>query len=256
MKDTDPLCSSWTRNRFLAIIGALFALQLSLIFLFGEHSRPQPVLSAPSMRFRALETSVNEDDLLRQFFVGDPAVFSLPNQHGFSGRGWLNQRPLEYQAESQLEPPQWLRLDTSLLGANFPLPQPGAEPILAKLAAQQARHEDPPPDVLAPEIIPAQSVFRLEGGLGDRLLGPGPSLQSQPSEKWLTNSVVQIAVNPAGEVMAARLEESCGLAEADADAVAKSRALRFRPSPSDGTKWGRAIFQWQTTQPVGPSPPK
>jgi len=256
MKDAPHLCSSWTRGRFLAIIGVLFALQASLIFLFGERSRPQPILSAPSIRFRALETSFNEDDLLRQFFVGDPAVFSLPSPHGFSGRGWLNQRPLEYQPESQLEPPKWLLLDTSLLGTNFPVPQPGTEPIPANLAAQQARHEDPPPDFLAPEIIPTQSVFRLDVGLGERLLGAGPSLRSQPSEKLLTNSVVQIAVDPAGEVIAARLEESCGLPEADADAVAKSRALRFRPAPSAGTKWGEAIFQWQTTEPVGAVPPK
>jgi TonB family protein len=256
MKNAIQPWASWTRGRFLGVMGVLFVLQAGLIFLFGERSRPQPLLSAPPIHFRALEAAVNEDDLLRQFFVGDPSVFSLPNPRGFSGRAWLNQRPLEYQPENQLEPPKWLPLDTARLGTHFPVPQPGFELIPAGLAEQQARHEEPPPDFLTPEIIPRQSVFRLEGGLADRLLGAGPSLRAQPSEKLLTNSWVQIAVDPAGEVIAARLDASCGLTEADAEAVAKARALRFRPAPSAGTQWGEAIFQWQTMEPAAAGPPK
>jgi len=248
--------ASWTRGRFLGVMGALFALQAGLIVLFGQRSRPQPLPSAPPVHFRALDSALKEDDLLRQYFVGDPAVFSLLNSHGFSGRGWLGQRPAEYQPENQLEPPKWLPLDTARLGTHFPVPQAGSELVPPSLAEQRGRHEEPPPDFLTPEIIPTQSVFRLADGLSDRLLGAGPSLRPQPSEKLLTNSVVQIAVDPAGEVMAARLEVSCGLPEADADAVAKARALRFRPAPSAGTKWGEAIFQWQTIEPVAARPPK
>ena len=239
-------------------MGALFVLQAALIVLFGQRSRPQPqpLFSAPTIHFRALDTAVEEDDLLREHFVADPAVFSLPNSHGFSGRGWLDQRPLEYRPENQLEPAKWLSLDATLLGTNFPVSQAGSGPVPSGLAEQQARHEEPPPDFLAPEIIPTQSVFRLTGGPSDRLLGAGPSLRPQASEKLLTNSVVQIAVDPAGEVIAARLESSCGLPGADADAVAKARALRFRPAPSAGTEWGEAIFQWQTIEPAAAGPPK
>jgi hypothetical protein len=269
---------SWTRGRFLGTVGVLFILQAGLIFLLGDRSRPMPPLSAPSIHFRALGASVSEDQLLRQFFVGDPAVFPLPNPHGFSGRGWLNGRPLAHQDEIQLEPPIWLDLDTARLGTNFPvlpssysgfvlslvaglginfpvLPS-GSEPILPVLAEKQSRREEPLPVFLTPEIMPKQSVFRLEGGLGHRLLGARPALRAWPSEKVLTNSVVQIAVNPLGEVVAARLDASCGLAGADADAVAQASALRFRPSPSAGTRWGEAIFQWQTTEQAGAGPPK
>jgi hypothetical protein len=248
--------SSWTRRRFLGAIGSLFVLQAGLILLFGERSRPRPALSAPSVRICALDASVNEDELLRQFFVGDPAVFCLPSHHGFSGRGWLDQRPLEYQSENQLEPPQWLPLDAKLLGANFPAPQAGSETMLTGLAEPQARREDPLPDFLTPEILPTQSVFHLEGGLKERLLGAGPSLGAQPSEKLLTNSIVQIAVDPAGEVVSARLDAFCGSPAADAEAVAKARALRFRPIRKAGTQWGEAVFQWHTIEPVAASPPK
>jgi TonB family protein len=256
MKNALKQESSWTRRRFLWVICALFVLQAGLILLFGERSRPQPPWSAPSIRFRALGASLNEDQLLRQFFVGDPAVFALLNRHGFSGRGWLNQRPLEYQSENQLEPPDLLPLSTALLGTHFPTFKTDFQAVPAGLADQQSRIEEPTPDFLPPEIITTQSVFRLEGGLNDRLLGAGPALRVQPSEKLLTNSMVQIAVDPAGEVVAARLDASCGSPEADAEAVAKARALRFRPAPSAATQWGEAVFQWQTTEPAGADPPK
>jgi hypothetical protein len=248
--------SSWTRGRFLGVAGVLFVLQVGLLFLFGSRSSPQTLLPPPSVHFRSLGAAVDEAQLMRDYFVGDPAVFPLPNQHGFSGRGWLNQQPLRYQSEIQLEPPAWLTLDTSRLGTNFPALPSGDESILRGLADQLARREEPLPAFLAPENIATQSIFRLEDGLSDRLLGGVPVLGAWPSPQLLTNSTVQIAVDHFGEVVAARLVGRSGLGEADTDALAKARALRFRPSPSSETIWGEAVFQWQTTEPAGADPPK
>jgi hypothetical protein len=203
-----------------------------------------------------LGASVTEDQLMRQYFVGDPAVFPLPNPHGFSGRGWMDQQPLAYQPESQLEPPGWLLLNTARLGTNFPILPQSSEPILLDLAQQRARREEPLPLFLAPEMIATQSVFRLEGGLSDRLLGAAPVLISWPSAQLLTNSTVQIAVNPSGDVVAARLNARSGWEAADADALAKARALRFRPSSSAVLQWGEAVFQWQTIELAGAGPLK
>jgi len=244
--------SSWTRERFIALAGVLFALQAGLLLLFGDHSRPTPPAPAPSSRFHALGASVDEQQLLQLFFVGDPAVFPLPNPHGFSGRAWLEQGPPAYQSEIQLEPPVWRNLDTARLGTNFPAPLPGLAALPSDLAEQQTLHVEALPEFLAPEIIPAQSVFRLEGEL-ERSLLEGPP----PLRVWtnlLSNSVVEIAVDPSGGVLAARLAARCGWAEADADAVAKARALRFAPSPAARTRWGRAIFQWRTAEPATASP--
>jgi hypothetical protein len=255
MKNAAKPCSSWTRGRFLGVAGVLLVLQASLIFLFGNRSFPRPPSSAPSIRVRALGASFRGDELARQFFAADPAVFLLPNHHGFSGRGWLDQRPMEYTNEIQLEPSNCLDFATAArLGTNVPSLPDGFEAIPAALAAQPARHEEPLPGFLAPEIISFQSVFRLEGSLRDRLWGAEPVLRAWPSAKILTNSSVQIAVNPAGEVVATRLDERCGLAEADAMAVAHTRALRFRPAPSTATQWGEAVFQWQTTEPAAAGP--
>ena len=111
------------------------------------------------------------------------------------------------------------------------------------------------PVFLVPAVIPTQSIFRLEGGLNDRLLG-APSLRSWPSEKLLKKSVVQIAVDPMGEVVAVKLDASSDSAEADAEALSLARALRFRPSMSAGTQWCNAIFLWQTSEPAGSGPQK
>jgi hypothetical protein len=161
-----------------------------------------------------------------------------------------------YQTEQHLEPPVWLNLDAVLLGTQLLTVPSGAESILSGLAGQRAWRAEPLPVFLAPEMMPTQSVFRLEGSLAERLLGGPPALRVWTNSHILTHSTVQIAVDPAGEVIATRLDARCGLADADADAVAKARALRFRPSPSAGTRWGEAVFEWQTTEPPGAGPPK
>ncbi|HEY3862577.1 MAG TPA: hypothetical protein VGO59_11890 [Verrucomicrobiae bacterium] len=247
---------SWTRKRFLGWAAVLFAFQAGLIFLFGDRARPRPRKPPPVIRFHALQNSVDESELLRRFFVGDPAVFALPNHHDFSGRAWMDQRPLAYVPENQFEPPQWLSFAASLMGARFPFPAVSNEAMPAELSRQPEQREELPPAFLPPEIIPSRSVFRLEGALGGRLLGGGPSLKAQPSDKILKASAVQIAVGATGEVMAARLDSTCGSSEADANAVARALGLRFRPAPSAGTQWGEAIFQWQTAEPPVTSPPK
>jgi hypothetical protein len=107
------------------------------------------------------------------------------------------------------------------------------------------------PVFLSPQIVPTQSVFRIEGELKSRLVGPLPALRAWPSSstKLLANTVVQIAVNRTGDILTARLQNRCGSPDADADALAKAWALRFRPSPDAAIQWSEAVFQWQTTFP-------
>jgi len=59
MKSAIQECLPWTRGRFLWMAGALFILQAGLIFLFGDRSRPQSALGAPSVCFRDLGASAS-----------------------------------------------------------------------------------------------------------------------------------------------------------------------------------------------------
>jgi hypothetical protein len=238
----------------LAVAGVFFALQAGLIFLFGDRSPPLPPPPALSTRVRWLGASGSELRLLQWLFVGDPAVFPLPGPHGFSGRAWLTQRPPSYHSQVQLEPPSWLNLDPARLGTSFPAPPLGFPAISSDLAEQQSLRVEPPPAFLPPEIVPTQSVFRLQGELAGSLLGLPPQLCARTNLLLLRNSVVQIAVDPAGAVLAAHLDTRCGSADADADAVAIARQLRFAPSSAGRTRWGQAVFQWQTTEPPPAAP--
>jgi hypothetical protein len=248
MKSAAEPYSSWPRSRFLGVMGVLFALQAGLLFLLGNHSIPRATPSTAPMGVRSLGASFSDEDLWRQFFVGDPAAFPLANHEGFSGRAWLDYSPLEPPAETQLEAANPLGLDPSRLGTNFPVLPATSEPIPAAPLEEMARHQEPMPMFLTPEILAPHSGFRLTDGLRDRLLGAEPVLPEWPSAKALTYSSVQIAVGPTGEVVATRLDANCGLAEADTEAVVMARSLRFRPAPSEGTQWGEAVFQWQTSE--------
>jgi hypothetical protein len=254
MKEPPKSNSVWTRGRFFMIVAALFALQIGLIALFG--ARVSASLPAPSLptRFRAIRSVMSQEELMRFFFVSDPAVFPLPSGHGFSGRAWMNQPPAQYQAAQQLDAPLWLALDSSKLGAGSALLSETEGPAPLKFSARQNPRLEPLPVFLSPQIVPTQSVFRIEGELAKRFLGPAPLLHAwpSPSTKLLTNTVVQIAANRTGDILTARLMTRCGSPDADADALAKAWSLRFRASADGRIQWAQAVFDWQTTFPVAP----
>jgi TonB family protein len=65
--------------------------------------------------------------------------------------------------------------------------------------------------------------------------------------------VVQIAVDSAGQVVAARLLERSGSADVDAMALYLTRQLRFRPVSAEPRVWANAVFAWQTAEPTNAS---
>ncbi|MGA2748800.1 MAG: energy transducer TonB [Verrucomicrobiota bacterium] len=257
MSPAPRVISGWTRSRFLAVVGVLFVLQVGLIMLFGGRKPPSLQATAPSIRFRALSGPVTEQELLRLFFAGDPAVFPGPGPHGFSSRAWMDQRPEQYQPSNPLEPPSWLALNPARLATNFIALPAGSEPFPLGLAEQRTAQVEPLPAFLPPERIRAGSEFHIEGALGERLLSQPPLLTAWPSAQVLASSVVEIAVNPAGDVIAARLLLRSGSPDADKDALAKTRALRFRPSTAaPAITWCRAVFDWQTVELPAAAPQK
>jgi hypothetical protein len=66
----------------------------------------------------------------------------------------------------------------------------------------------------------------------------------------LSNSVVDVAVNGAGYVVACRLAAPSDSKEADHAALEKAKLLKFRPLNAVGTIWGQAIFEWATSEPA------
>jgi hypothetical protein len=77
------------------------------------------------------------------------------------------------------------------------------------------------------------------------------------SNSLLSNSVVQFAVNRAGQVVSAVLLSGSGLKEADDSALTNVNVLRFRPSGTAASdfEWGTATFYWKSVAPPPPQKP-
>jgi len=240
--------------------------------LFNDRSQPRPPPSSPSSTFvpwprRSVKINCCAS-FLRAIRRCCPcrtlAVFLA--EAGWTKAHWLTRTQFNWKSRYGWSRPSLSGVPTSLsrfvsgmisnFGTDFLGNPSGTGSIPSERVEQPPSREDPWPVFLAPEVSPARSILRLQGGLIDRLLGGLPALQNWPGESLLTNSVVQIAVSPLGEVMAARLVTSCGLAEADSEAVNTARTLRFRAERSAGTKWGDAIFQWHMIEPAAVGPAK
>jgi TonB family protein len=235
---------------------AFFALQVALLMFFAEHPGSGKVPPPLATHFFALETPLREEQLLSMFFVGDPSTFARPGRHGFSSEAWLSQSPPEYHPSNRLEAPMWLSLDVSTLG-HVSVPDLGRalEPLFLDLSGQEASALEPLPVFLPSPFVPTQSVLRLQGNLRLRLANP-VSLPPQPSAQLLTNSVVELAIDRAGRVLAHRLQARSGSAAADEAALGVAKSLRFRPSAEAGAAWGEAVFEWHTIQNTNAAPPK
>jgi len=240
--------SQWTRGRFLSVAGVVFALQAGLILLFAERDHSVSHMAPAPGHFRLLGTAMTQDQLSKRFFAIDPTVFPLPSQHGFSERAWL--RLKQYEVPAETEARAWLTNDPALLGTNFPLNR--SKSLLPfGLADHDGADLEPWPAFLAPEPFKTQSRLEVRGELTERQLNTPTQLRAWPAgpnAQLLSDSVVQIAVDSAGRVVAARLLARSGSVDADTNALAEARRLRFWPVPSPTPVWGKAVFAWQTLE--------
>jgi len=240
--------AGWTRGRFWRVAGILCVVQAGLILLFSERGRLAPVALPTPGDFHLLAGSLDGDQLSKTFFALDPTVFPLPSLHGFSERGWLRLPDSDADSLSEAEPPAWLILDGAGLGTNFPTLN-AAKPLLPFALGDQPSPElDPWPASLSLETVRTQSLFEIHGPLADRQLNAPAVLPPWTNTQLLSNSVVQFAVDSAGQVIAARLFGRSGSADADNDALAKARSLRFKPVSAPTPVWSMAVIKWQTVQ--------
>lgn len=246
--------AGWPRSRFWGIVGIIFVLQTGMLLLFGEHDHKARPAKQSGAGFHLLSAPLTADQLSKIFFALDPTVFPLPGAHGFSERAWLNAPAPVFEMPSQTEGPAWLAIKTNQLGAHFAqLPQ-SKTGVPFGLNVPSSAEMEPWPISLRPEKFRSQSLFELSAGLRERQLNAPSTLPPRANLLLLSNSVVQIAVDSAGQVIAARLIGRSGSVEADNSAVEEAQNLRFRPAPASAPVWGDAIFEWQTLAPSNGAP--
>jgi len=256
MTETVALTKPCYRASFWLAVGFVFVLQLAAVFL-ADKPRALPAAPATVGDSGFVLGSARSPELAA---LEDPTLLVLANVHGFSGRVWMPARPLSYEPRAWTEPVQWLLPVTSDFFETFTqyvqdnmntgYQAPLSEPTLTY----------PPNPVFLDAPVP--SSLRIEGELaGRRLLNPEPL---PAVSEALTNSVVQVVVDPRGYVYSAVPTVRSGSTNDDL-AVRIAYSKRFEPIEVSGPNrstiapapmmTGTLIFEWrpaapETAQPV------
>ena len=243
----------WSWRRWLTFIALVFAVQVALIFAFGERKpiSPRAVTNVPVLKLTA--------DSGEWLALNDPTLFALPNREGFAGPAWLEPPRVEFHRLEWTEPPRWLPLPVGELGATF------SQFMQTNRFTTFQFELKPPPQFTAP-VVPVEpslaktSTLRIEGGLTRRRLLTPMKLPSWPYADVLAPSKVQVLVNAAGNVVSAvllppdnPLETAGHYDAADQRALELARADRF--APSSNLTIGRLVFDWHSVAPVATNAP-
>ncbi len=247
---------AWTGRFRLSIAFIIFLTQLALIFWLGTVTPIQPRKPARAPGLRLLTSG---SELLA---LQDASLFALPHQKGFSGSAWLQMPRPDYQPVDWSEPERWLALAPADLGTPLRLFVETNALVPAMMLASWAPSPGVPPGsgVDLPRTVSGARVqgssLRLAGSLGD--------LPAWPHNDLLTNTVVQVMVDPLGRPVSFTLLSGSGSKAADQFALDRARSARFVPEPgAEGPqaappiatlRFGRIIFEWQTLPDTNTSP--
>jgi TonB family protein len=232
----------WSRTRLLTVIVLVAGLQVALIFSFGEKKRilPRPVVNIPTLKLA--------ENISEQLELDDPTLFVLPNPKDFASAYWLRIHSNPAPDFRWTEPPRWLPISTKGLGTalgqlmhtNLFQNSPFNFPPVAELST---------PTVLEEPAPVQNSTMRITGELVRRLLPSNNiSLTNFPYADVLAPCVVQVLVDPAGDVVSTVLLKSSSYKDADDKALELARALRFTPAAN--LTLGCVILNWHTVPPT------
>ncbi len=241
--DVACLEQGWHRRKFSMVLVSVFVVQLGLLLFFGKKTPAQPVDVASTTAFSMLIQNASPE-MLDALLVTDPTLFVVPNHDSFSGAAWMKHRLVDYSPAEWSEPPSWLTLpQEKLTRALQDFVQANQKPLLP--VAQKKAPLEPSP-LLTDGLTQAKPRITLEGEIAARFVGQLPELNAWQGTEPLDRSIVQIAVNEAGQVLSAKLLSRSGMVSADQNALRLAAGLRFAPVPVSSVVWGRVIFPWRT----------
>jgi hypothetical protein len=248
LEPVSPLKKSWSGTRWVVVLLVAFAAHVGFIIAFAEKkpATPLPVTKVPK-----LTLADNSDELLA---LRNPTLFALPQQRDFPAVSGLKTNEVKSPSFRWTEPPRWLPLSETRLGAAV------SEFLQTNSFAKLTLDFKPAPQLSAPSLplepaLAQNSTMHIEGELAQRQLPSEISLTNWPYPDVLAPCVVQVLVNPAGDVISAVvLPSEDGLAAgahydaADQRALELARSLRFQPAPQPTV--GKIIFNWHTVSPA------
>jgi hypothetical protein len=234
----------WPRKRVVFLVVIAIAIQVSFIFVFGE-KKYKPVRTVSNIP--QLQVTDSSSELI---VLDDPALFALPHANDFASAIWLKTPAMKQPSFRWTEAPRWLPLAAESLGTTF------ARFMATNRFVEFQPNFKPEPQFagsLSPveSALPKNSTVQIPGDLAQRRLLRPLDLPSLPYNDVIAPSIVQVLVNPVGNVVSAVLlpsennfEAAGRLDTADQHALEFARAARFAPAPR--LTVGKIIFNWHT----------
>jgi TonB family protein len=176
-----------------------------------------------------------------------PTGFALADPKGFSGAAERLRPGQAYTIETFKAAPRWLGMDPSAQRLGQAAPLAAIPPKAERLPVPAMPLASKP----AP-LVSASTVVATGAALGGRALLKIATVPP-PVGEVLPASVVEVGVNPWGQVIVARLIGSSGSPTVDQAAVAAARGALFSPLPGrlkaaesalTELQWGRLNFNW------------
>jgi TonB family protein len=247
----------WSRGKFLLLVAVVLVGQVVLVALLAARIHPPSPPSASHAVFTALPSALNGETLAKYVFAIDPTVFPFSSPHGFEDRAWDRLPKQEVRLPRRSQPPAFLEFAARPSTPNLAYPERALPKIPFELAGRFGPDLEDEAVGSGEEVGRKKSFFGIAGESVSNLLVPPADLGEWANTPVLTNTVIQFAVNRAGQVYSVSLIGGSGFDAADAAAVSLVWNWRFVPSrqPRTPSAWDVATFYWKTVPPLGTNAP-
>lgn len=236
-----PSQDGWPFHRWGLLIVLVFVAQVGLILALGDR---QPIVPRKPGLAPELRLAIGSSELLA---LHDPTLFALPHSKGFAAAAWRQTSQVGFPPFRWTEPPRWLALPVEQLGNTF------LSFVQTNMLVRIEFETMPAPGLVLPApmemTLATRSTLRVAGDLAQRRLLNPVELPAWPSADLLTNSVVQVFVDSAGNVLShTLLPPGSGSKDADQRALELAKVTRFAPGqqPLGRLTRGTLIFEWHT----------
>jgi len=240
----------WTVRDWIHAVIATMILQVAIVLVVAR----RPVAVPPRPAFATAIRLVTDAEWKKMgdlLAVSDPALFALPNLHGYSGASWLRYPLMQNTTLERTESPRWLELDRSKLARDFVQYVSSNQLPSVLMVDAPVPSTGPFTPAFRSDAVAQASRFQIVGVLASRTLLNPPELPSWSHTEILSNTVIRAVVDDAGWNFSATLVTRSGLPAADEYAIRLVQSARFRPLPkskdtSGEFAWGNFIFLWHT----------
>lgn len=222
----------WSRARWLTVVGLLFGLQAVCAWRLSDRSPSVVRHETRKLAVRLVPPTISPD-LAALLQLNSPTLFVLPSREGFSGRAWLDVRPLEFRSAGWSNPPQWLALEPEELLVDFERFGATNQPERAAVSDRLSRPQ-PSRMPLGPEFqIQNATRITITGDVTLRELVTSLELPVFEHPGLLAPTVISALVDQRGRVFQVSLAPggSSGSVPADQLAMERVRGLKFVVDP-------------------------